>query len=328
MISCLFVFFMALADAPESWRTAIEKKVGPNSRIAYGSAEILDNESAAIESAMQIAKIELAKSFKVKIKSSSTFESTYRTSSAQKDSTTYKLNQNITENVDGIELVGVDVSNYHISEDRRRVEVAAVLDLVGFAQYLAGRVQEKSNLSKNTIVDRNCSKLSHLINHKKKLLYMEEAYLAEMLAKTMNPELTSKTEVEKARLSEALLTCRRKWSIVVTNEQALSADKIRQILSSEGFLLLANTKRNPASASTLRVEIKPEISEAEEIFKKTSISGKVKVLIVQPSGEEFVWVSPTIRTMESSKSSAIEKLKIRLSDQAILGLKEMIESHL
>ncbi len=320
MANLLVVFLLLhssvlLADTSDSWRQKVLQSVGLNIRVTFGVSDINESESEAIQVARIIARTEMAKSFKFKITSYVALENNYQQTHEKTESRKINYLTSTHESTEEIELVGLDLSNFEINHENKTVQVAAILNLKLFEMYLVNKTRNLLNIVNTTNGLLKCKSVDDLKKFRNRLNNLTEAIKYEELLKTFSEK---DLKAEKRLYDETTLvkSCRSKFSIFVKE-----SSEIKNFIRSEGFSI----NNSPAQ---LKISINKELLMPEIKFGRINIVGKVKVILTNEDGREFVWAGRTLRQSDLGAESTSRKLDIRLEDEAYKGVQALLEENM
>ncbi len=329
----VIISFIALtpanAETLEQWHNNLLKNIGSEQRITFGVTEITGNESDAIEKAKLIAKTEMIKTFKIKLMSSSIQESTYKQSTEKSDSTKMYLQNSIQETTEDIELVGLDLSNIHLDAKQGLVEAAALLNLKEFGKYLNTKISSLLKKTEAVSPKLNCQSPQELQNQRRRYRLLTDVDRYEQIIITFDSKYLP---VASQKLEEQIATnrsCRKMWNVILKEATNDLNESIKEIFDKSDYLFTNVAKRKPSSNKTISIYINKELSKPENLFGKVNLTGLVKIkVIVDSTGDEFIWKSNTLRQAEASLDSTNQKINLRLNDLALKGIETIFEEHL
>ncbi len=314
---------LALADTNEVWRdkiTADLQKKDTNLRITFGQVEITESEASAIEEAKTIARADMAKTFKLKIKTDSIQESSFSQSTNKADSKKIYSASNTKETTEEVDLTGLDFSKYSVDAERNTVIVAAILNLVEFEKYLIAKIQSKS-LAINSKSNNACESIKDLSQIRQRLKLINEANKYEELLITFaksNLALSKLIRDEK----EKAVNCRAKFKISTSKVEKEIRSEVNKAITDMGFNVGENQKIS-IEIKTTKLITKPEVK-----FNQINILGKVEIELIISNALLTSWKSKTIRQTGMDENSAKMKLDVRINDELLKGLITILEENL
>ena len=316
---------LVLSNESEDWKNNLLST--ESSRCAFGESALMNDEADSIKKAKLAATAELAKSFSISIKSDVVQESTYSQESS-KNTKSYKAQESkIIEQSNDINLIGVNSSNYHIDREHKLVIAAAIVNLKDYENYLRSNI----SMSFNSF-NQNNSKLSCETFAAYKQLNARNNYLvnAERSLNILNTFSFNNYDLNKQLLKnkEHVQTCREKFPIYV---KGLSTDQL-SIASSYftkiGYVIKSYDSRSPASIKLIAIDVSKDISSPEVKFDRLNLTGQSKIVLKIHGQDSYVWNGKIIRQIDIDEPSAKLKLNVRLDDDILEGLKEVIEKNI
>jgi hypothetical protein len=322
----LFANF-ACADTSEIWRQKIEKSTGANHRVTFGMVEITSSDADAIQAAKTIAKAEMAKTFKLKIKTASSQEISYQQTRNKADSSKINTSTIIHESTEEVDLTGIDLANFEINHEKKMVQVAAVLNLAEFEKYLINKAQSILASVDQSKGKSYCSTIETLKTLRRKLHTISEAEKYEDILLTFSDKTLQIAKLKNDEF-EHVKSCRGKFYISTSGISPSIRSYVNGVLTASGYSVESDKKRMPSSTPPMKISINKELSPPETKFNRINILGKVEISLDMENGQEAKWQSPTIRQADVDLESTKMKLDIRLNDEVSKGVLALLEENL
>ena len=304
----------------KDWREDLRKKYSHNHRITFGESSITRDHGDAVSSARSTALAEMAKTFFVKVSSSSASSTNYEKNS-ERQSVSEKFFSQVLEESRQVELSGIDLSAVDIDHERGIVTVAAVLDLSKFRQNLASRIQQIIDGINQKRTLKSCKNRNDLKRIRDVLKNLSEATERESLLASFTQE-DPKVQLIRDEYLGYAQDCREKFIFTSDSQKLLANGSAKSFLEKQGFSFRPSYK----SLGGIKIEISEKIWPPEIKFDRINLLGRIEITISH-SGEQFQWAGQTIRQIDSSKELALMKLNVRLMDEVQRGVQTLVEEY-
>ena len=313
------------AITPEDWKEQLKSQAKANERIVFSEVSLGDNEAESIEEAQTKARAEMAKSFKIFIKTESQhIRSTQESNDRYRSS--LSTNTNTTESTEGINLVGLDATKYYVDKDKKIVIASAILNMSNFENYLMTRVKNEMKELNEDIYHKTCSNSEDLKcfrNKEKIIMGLEESAGVMATFRDVGAEIYQTINEQK----KILKSCREKFNIQYVGEDSETIFDLEKFVTQMGFGFEKGSQRSPSSNS-IKFIVTKIISKPELKYEMIHVTGKVKIVLKRENGKESEWFSNTYRQIESTEESAKRRMSKRLDGEILEGIKLLSEENL
>lgn len=324
ILKLLFVlFFLSSCSSrveDKNWREEVRRKHGSRYRISFGESSLHGDQGEAIKRARTTALAEMAKTFFVKVSSSSDVSLNYEKSSGR-ESISENLFSQVFEESRKIELAGIDLASVDIDQTRGLVTVAAIMDLQKFETHLKNRILQLVEGVQTRKDDRRCSGRLDLKRIREVLNNLSSAGDIELILMSFTPAQPIFQKDFEEYLSFGR-NCRSKFTFTTNSQKILASGVIKQNLENEGFRFSPRFEGSKA----IKIDILEKNFPSEFKFERINLLGKIEISLSH-EGESFNWITPTIRQIDTSQESAQIKLNVRLGDELEKGINTLIKEN-
>jgi hypothetical protein len=325
VISLFFIFSTAFAISPEDWKEQLKSQTKSSDRIVFSEVNLGGDEAESIEEAQTKARAEMAKTFKVYIKTESQHErSTHQSNDQYKSS--LSTNTSTSESTEGINFVGLDTTKYLVDKDKKIVVASAILNLSNFENYLLSKVKNDMKELNDDTYHKTCTTSEDLKcfrNKEKHIMSLVESAGVMATFRDVGAEVYQTINEQK----QILKSCREKFKIQYVGEDSEAIFDLEKFVTQMGFGFEKGSQRGPSS-NGIKFVVTKIISKPELKYEMIHVTGKVKIVLKRENGKESEWFSKTYRQIESNEEIAKRRMSKRLDGEILEGIKLLSEENL
>lgn len=337
LLICIVAASALSNDTPEKddWKTTVKNKYNnPKYLFSFGYADGYSiHPEDSVNAARQNARLELAKTFRVKISAQATSKRQMVDSSTHSESRIDVSSSSAIQEWVEVQLEGVQTEEHTPSNQGDMVEAVAVLDkdksIVFFSakkQYFTQEIADLENRFPVCVASKQSS--LHAWRRIVTLMTSWETAndIASVLGQTEALGYPGGLEARK----QTLKGCRSKTFLITESELNVDSrlnDKLMETLSLEGFGVRKKKGRVPAS-TLYQLKFSADLKPAEEMFGSKSMIGSAAIQLITPDGQSLFKKTRTLRSTGTSVESIKNMLWIKLSIETSKILETLLEEQL